>query len=156
MRRSIGALLFLHLFLIIPVMMFGYKRSIFKNFLKGYTNPGNGYDIFSVVIIALILIFSVVLPKLARMVSYLFYILLIVTIFYLEAFTINYFSKARNAIVDGLVSTNSMLFSASFGVMVALLFNKKELSFSIAVAVGFVLYFIFEVIITKVFKLHYH
>ena len=47
-----------------------------------------------------------------------------------------------------------MIFSATTGILIALMVNSSEISFSIGIGVGVVIYGIQEVLMTYVYKLH--
>lgn len=90
MRKSAFALSFLHIIIAILTHMFANNVQQFKFFLTNYSDLGDGYEIFSIVVVSIILIVSAIFPKKVRPMSFPFYGILLVLIGFLIIFTLNW------------------------------------------------------------------
>lgn len=136
------AVFIIHLMMMIECHVFAVDRSVYKDLLRNYTNIGNGYDIFAMVIVFLIIILSVFLPKIVRLASIPVYLLMMGLIGYLILFTLNWSSKPEFNIEDRFVSAYLMIGSSTFGILLSLFFNSNELSFGTALGISIVTYLI--------------
>lgn len=90
MRKATFALFFLHLVMAILTHMFANNNQVFKDFLRNYSSVGNGYDIFAMVVIGLIIIMSAILPKQVKSLALPLYLVLIVLIGFMIVFSLNF------------------------------------------------------------------
>lgn len=58
MRKTMLAVLFLHLILAVEAHLYSSNLWIFHNLMRNYSHVGNGYDIFSIVVAGLIFVIS--------------------------------------------------------------------------------------------------
>lgn len=84
------ALWIIHLEIGILAHMEASSQWTFKDLMRNYSFIGNGYDIFSLILLALIFILSAVTPKVVRSLSFPLYALLLVLIGYLAIFSLNW------------------------------------------------------------------
>lgn len=66
MRKTIFALWILHLEIGILSHLDAINYSIFKDLMRNYSHLGNGYDIFSIILLVIIFILGAAKPKIAR------------------------------------------------------------------------------------------
>ena len=154
MRKTVGALLLLNIGITIFTHYFCYNKRAFKNFLRGYTDI-EAYPIICIILLALIYIFAAAFPKIASNIKFGLIIPIYALALYLWAFTLNYFSKEDQDSYDKFISAISIFFCGSFGVFMALLFNKNEISMGIAVTVSLIAHAVQEVMLTYVYEIHF-
>lgn len=153
MKRSVGALFFLHLVVAVLAHLFSAYTWIFRNLMFNYNEIGNGYDIFSIVVVSLIFIVSAILHKQIRPAGIPLFLIIIVLLAYLEMFALNW-AQRQEDYFDAFVSVFFMLFSATTGVLIALLVDKSKISVPVSMGVGVTLYVIQEIMLTYLFELH--
>lgn len=93
MKKTIAALWILHLMVAILAHLEATNQWIFKDLMRNYSYVGNGYDIFSIVLLVIIFIVAAVAPKVARTMSFPLYVLMLVLIGYLAIFSMNWGQK---------------------------------------------------------------
>ena len=124
MKKTIVALWILHLEVAILAHMEATNQWIFKDLMRNYSHVGNGYDIFSIILLILVFILAGAAPKVARALSLPLYVLILALVGYLAIFSLNWGQKTYNEFHDIFVSAYLMFFSATTGILVALLSNS--------------------------------
>lgn len=135
-------------------LYFSYNRRAFKDFYRNYTQIEDGYAIFFLVLMPILLIYPLFLRELAKKLKILNMLLLAVCIAFLISFSLNYGYKVRNNYHDKLVSVFMAIYSSTFGVTLMNLIKGEKVDYTIAVCTGAVLYIVQEILNTYVFKLH--
>lgn len=126
MRRSVGALFFLHLVVAVLAYIFSGQTFVFRNLMFNYNEIGNGYDIFALTVVPLIFIVSSIFHKQIRAAGFPFYFIIVVLLAYLEMFTLNWTQRLGDYF-DTFVSVFFMLFSATTGVMISLFMSSSKI-----------------------------
>lgn len=90
MKKTILALWIIHLELAILAHMEATNQWMFKDLMRNYSYVGNGYDIFSIVLLILVFLLAAIAPKIVRTLSLPLYALLLVLIGYLAIFSLNW------------------------------------------------------------------
>lgn len=68
MIKTTSLLVLLHTMMITLTYIYAINSDLFLGILRNYTNIGDGYDIFAICLLGVTLIFSTVLPRIARVV----------------------------------------------------------------------------------------
>lgn len=154
MRKTMFALFVLHLEVAILTHIFSHNLWAFKDFLRNYSEVGNGYDIFAIVVMSLIFIVSAILPNQTRMGGAPLYVLLLVLIGYLVLFSLHFAQSIYQENFSVYISAYLMFFSSSCGILLSLLFNSEKISIGPAIGIGVSIYVIQEIMMTYVYEIH--
>lgn len=98
---------------------------------------------------------SLIFPKIGRRFALIFYIFLLVTVWYLSCFMLNYLHKARFFDSDWLLSIFMGIYCASFGLLInVLVTGRKQLNYVVGILISWVCYITLEMLNYFIFKLH--
>lgn len=148
------AMFILHLEIAILTHLFANNLFVFKDFLRNYSEVGNGYDIFSCVVVGIVFIACAFLPNQVRIAQYPLYFLLLVLIGFLCLFALNFAASIYEQNFSVYISAFLMFFSSSCGILLSLIMNSNEISFGLGIGIGVTIYVIQEIMMTYLYEIH--
>ena len=144
---------FLHLSLIAATFMNFYDYKLVKRMFKNFSNIGNGFDIFFLCAMLIILGFCSVLTRFPKKVKFFFGVILVICYWYFAFFLLRVSKKTKYRFTHYLLCIYATLFSASFGLLVSGLTYKKKFRPDLGISISLVIVIIMLFLIVYVYEM---
>ena len=141
------SLLFLHhliIFVLLKISLANFH--FYKDFFRNFNDWGNGYDIVSLIVIPLILVFSIFFKKYTRMFAIALYIVFVLTSTYMTLFLYQKFAEIEYDVESMTASVIVTFFSCTFGSYMMLLCMRTKVNVNISIITSIFLYGIHEIL----------
>lgn len=144
---------FLHLSIISATFMNFYDYKLVKRMFKNFSNIGNGFDIFFLCAMILILTYCSVFARFPKKLKFAFGIILTICYWYFAFFLLRVCKKTKYRFTHYLLCIYATLFSSSFGLLVSSLTYKKKFRPDVGISISAVIMIIMLIVFVYVYEI---